>query len=313
MNIKFNSCEKFFGQSGYTSTSANFISNKAKEIIAGMNSGRITFLTTKVKSLNSNVDAVYENGYTEEQITDIIKQKNLEAKLNALEAWFREAIKAKDHMLSSVEYKTFESWFAETYPDVDNSTYGAELLPNPAPTVKMTDEEEWASENMSVKDLCEYLTLQQYCASLGSFVHPNGDYARARKEAHKKAGTSKIDDLKSNTVIYTYEPSVDDKFIETKFFETQELYRTYQKRLNAIKFDIENAVRKQNDEHNMQTQRFDEIMSENQVRVQAAKSKYKTEFKEWKIKKLDEIRHLKIIVPNELKDTVQFVNDVQKN
>ena len=47
MNIKFNNCEKLFGTSGYTSTSANYIANKAKEIVRGINADSIDFITTK--------------------------------------------------------------------------------------------------------------------------------------------------------------------------------------------------------------------------------------------------------------------------
>lgn len=313
MNNKFQYSDKFFGQSGYTSTSANFIANKAKEIIKGFSTDKISFITTTLMSLNSKVDAVYEKGLTGEEFDKLIERKLLEGKLNALVAWFREAIRAKDLMFSIAEHKNFESWMNENYPDVDLKTFDAELLPYPEMTIEETDESSWIRDNMSVKEINEYLYLEQMCAALGKFIHPNGEFANARKQALEKAGTTSVRDFQSNTLMYIHKASITAEDVEKKFFELQELYRDYQKRFHAIKFNIDAAVQKQNDEFSMQEKQFEEVAEQNKALIRAAKAKYMTEFNKWQIEKLDEIRRLKIVVPNDLKDTVQYINNVQND
>lgn len=312
MNIKFDNCEKFFGKSGYTSTSANYIANKAKEIAEGCLSDNLTFLTTKVKSLNNNLESVVERGLNEEQFNTLIERKLMVAKLNGLISWMREAIKAKETMLNLTENKTFLVWMRENHPDVDVKTFGAEITKNEYPEdIRMTSDQ-WAMNNMSVKEINEYLYLLAACSTIGKFIHPNGEYAKARKKALDMVGTSNIKDYQSSTVIYEYESSIPAEMIENKFFELQELHREYQKRLNVIKFNIENEVQKLDDKFTMLVDKYEEIEAENENKIDAAKKKYRSEFNEWKIKKLDEIRTLKIVIPNDLKQVVDFVNNVQK-
>ena len=68
MNIRFDNCEKFFGTSGYTSTSANYIANKAKEMVEGINADSIDFITTKMSSLNNNTEMILSRGLDENQL-----------------------------------------------------------------------------------------------------------------------------------------------------------------------------------------------------------------------------------------------------
>lgn len=312
MNIKFNNCEKFFGVSGYTSTSANYIANKAKEIADGYNTDDIRFITTTVKSLNSDVTSVIERGLDDTQFDALIKRKLTVAKLNGLISWMREAIKAKENLLKITEKKSFNEWMCEIHPDIDLNTFGADVMKNDFPEDIRMDENTWAMNNMTVKEINEYLYLLAACSTIGKFIHPNGEYARARKKALDMVGTSNIKDYQSSTVIYEYESSLTADTIENKFFELQELHREYQKKLNVIKFNIENEVQKLNDQYMILVDKYEEVEAENRNKIDAAKKKFKSEFNEWRINKLDEIRKLKIIIPNELKDIVDFVNNVQK-
>ena len=164
---------------------------------------------------------------------------------------------------------------------------------------------------MSIKEINEYLFLLAACSKIGKFIHPNGEYSKARAIALQKHGTSSIKDYQSSTVIYNYESSVPAGVIERKFFEMQELHREYQKRLNAIKFNIENEVQKLNDQYTAMLDKYDEIELINNANIRKKAAEYKTLFNNWKMKKLEELRKLKIIIPNELKEIVDLVNNVQ--
>jgi hypothetical protein len=312
-NINFSKCEKFFGISGYTSTSANYLANKAKEIAEGFGTDRISFINTRVKPINSEgTGTILERGISETEFDAIIERKLMICKLNGLISWCREAIKAKDKMLAIAENYTFATWMHETYPEISLDTFGAELEENIYPEdIRMTADE-WVSQNMSIKEMNEYLYLLAACSTLGKFIHPNGEYANARATAIKKNGTAKINDFQSSTVMYNFETSVDMGTVEKKFFELQEMHRDNQKRLNAIKFRIENELQKLNDKYSMLVDEYNKVEAENVNKVDAARKKYRAEFNAWRINKLDEIRKLKIIMPNELKDVVDFVNNVQK-
>jgi hypothetical protein len=311
MDIRFSNCEKFFGTNGYTSTSANYIANKAKEIANGYATENISFLTKTATFVDKGIERPIERGLNQEEFEKLIANKLRIGDLNSLISWLREAIKAKESIISAVEHMRFNVWMSEMHPDIDQKTFGAELEENPIPENNCPDEDEWAIQHMSVKDINEYLSLKAICANLGKFVHPNGDYANARNEMLKKNGTSKVNDYQANTVIYDYIASIDPDIIEDKFLELQELHRSYQRRLNDIRFNIENEVRKLNDEYTMLVDKYHEIETRNNIKIDAARQKYTTEFSEWKIKRLDEVRKYKIIIPNDLKPVVDLVNNKQ--
>ena len=311
MNIKFNNCEKFFGTSGYTSTSANYIANKAKEMVEGINADSIDFITTKVSSLNNDKEMILSRGLDENQLDTLIERQVTASKLNGLISWMREAIRAKETLLNQCERTNFNTWMKENYPDVDLNTFGADVIDNPEPEDITMTADEWAMNNMSIKEINEYLFLLAACSKIGKFIHPNGEYSRARATALQKHGTSSVKDYQSSTVIYNYESSVPADVIEKKFFEMQELHREYQKRLNSIKFNIDNEVQKLKDQYVAMLDKYNEIESTNNVNIDKKRSEYKTLFNTWKMKKLEELRKLKIIIPNDLKPIVDLVNNVQ--
>lgn len=311
MNIKFNNCEKFFGTSGYTSTSANYIANKAKEMVEGINADSIDFITTKVSSLNNNTEMILSRGLNESQLDRLIECQVIASKLNGLISWMREAIRAKETLLNQCERTNFNTWMKENYPDVDLTTFGADIIDNPEPEDITMTADEWAMNNMSIKEINEYLFLLAACSKIGKFIHPNGEYSRARATALQKHGTSSVKDYQSSTVIYNFESSVPADVIEKKFFEMQELHREYQKRLNSIKFNIDNEVQKLKDQYDTMLDKYDEIKSMNNANISKKHAEYKTLFNAWKMKRLEELRKLKIIIPNELKEIVDIVNNVQ--
>lgn len=311
MNIKFDNCEKFFGTSGYTSTSANYIANKAKEMVEGINADSIDFITTKMSSLNNNTEMILSRGLDENQLDTLIERQVIASKLNGLISWMREAIRAKENLLNQCERTDFNAWMKENYPDVDLNTFGADVIDNPEPEDITMTVDEWAMNNMSIKEINEYLFLLAACSKIGKFIHPNGEYSRARATALQKHGTSSVKDYQSSTVIYNYRSSVPADVIEKKFFEMQELHREYQKRLNTIKFNIDNEVQKLKDQYVAMLDKYNEIESMNNANIGKKRAEYKTLFNNWKMKKLDELRKLKIIVPNELKEIVDLVNNVQ--
>lgn len=312
-NLKFDTCDKFFGEHGYTSTSANYLCNKAKELIEALSNQNINFLNTSAISFNNNMTNAITKGLDETALQTLVDNKLMEAKLKTLISWLREAIKAKENMLNIYQRTKFNDWMTTTHPEVDMKTYDAKLLDIKEPERTKITEEEWIMQNMDVKDINEYLTLLAMCSTLGKFVHPTGKFAEARNDAFKMAGTSKVADYNSNTLLYKYELSLPSEQIENTFFELQEKHRDYQKRLNTIKYRVENEIQKINDEYNKAYAKYSSDYNTNQVRISEARTKFIEEFENWKIEKLNDVRKQKIIIPNDLLEVVAYVNNVSKH
>ena len=102
----------YFGETGLTSTSANHIANMAKESVrntANELSG-ISFYSSTVSLLSGGNSQKAKLGSTREELNDI--QRSLEAigEANALCAWLREAIKARERLLEEVNRMTLEGY-----------------------------------------------------------------------------------------------------------------------------------------------------------------------------------------------------------
>lgn len=102
----------YFGDTGLTSTSANHIANMAKESVrntANELSG-ISFYSSTVSLLSGGNSQKAKLGSTREELNDI--QRSLEAigEANALCAWLREAITARERLLEEVKRMTLEGY-----------------------------------------------------------------------------------------------------------------------------------------------------------------------------------------------------------
>lgn len=310
--LDFRHFDKFFDVNGYTSTSANYLANKAKEMINAIGMKNVSFLNEDVKSLNSTVNASISRGLTGDDVDGFKTNLERVTNLNALISWLREAIKAKEIQLNEVETMSFNTWMSVFHDDVDKNTFGAELIETTEPVKPDFSEITYVMNNMSVKDVNEYLYLLAACSTYGQFIHPDGKFNQARQRAYDKAGTSRVVDNNATTLVYDYTMSVDGEKIEKTFFELQETHREYQKRLNSIKYNIDNAIQKMRDDYTKAYDEYDRNCRENDLRINAAKSSYWAMYNDWKIKTLNDLRQKKIVIPNALKDTVDYVNNVEK-
>ena len=92
----------FFGENGLTSTSANHVANLAKEFISTNENylNSISFINCKLGLIGSDKDQTYSLGVKNLDDNDITLV-NI-AKCKSLIAWLREAIKAKNALISDI-------------------------------------------------------------------------------------------------------------------------------------------------------------------------------------------------------------------
>lgn len=228
----------FFGESGLTSTSANHVANLAKEGVRKCHEylSSIRCYTEKVGLLTSDKEAVIKKGWSKELLQDCVNSLNQISDANALIAFLREAIKEKDRKL-----KEAEGWHdKETREDFDRR-YDEFTATKPVKEAYPTEEE--VRRKWSVGEQERYLSLEAEAAVIGKFIHEDGYLSQARIDLMNKVNNpSKVDVNGSETVIYTYEPTMEVGDVDGLFDSLQKRHREIQAELNGMKKRIDDYI-----------------------------------------------------------------------
>lgn len=281
-----------------TSTSANHIANLAKEHIQSVETqlNNICFFNTEI-ALVGNIGgaSTIQIGKTPKVLNNLQSMLEEVAQAKSLIAWLREAIKAKENLMKSLQAVNFNTWCIEN---------GLTIPETPEYGHVLTEEEYYAS--LPIKERNRYYQLETETAVFGKYIHPDGYLSNARKKLKDKLQyPHKVDGKGRDALIYTYTPTVNEVDIDNVFFELQKKHREIQAQLNAMKYSCEQAING----------------STNKVNTEyiAASQKYQAEtqdmlgaFKTWKDKKAQEYSKLKIIIPNSLLDIYNTINSLGK-
>ena len=274
--------EIFFGESGLTTTSANHIANIAKEkyqlLLKQLET--ITLYNTNIGLIGSEKQPL---SYGVETLSNVKPSLETIAQLKSLIAWLREAIKAKERLFEDVKSENF-GLVAPIQPICENV---------------MTEDEYVAA--WSIKKRNRYYFLETMCATIGSYIHPNGAFAKAREEyMNKLTNPLRVVGQGRDTTIYEYVPSVDSEEVENTFMTLQSEYRSYQSELNSLKYEIEEAIRSDN------LAKSNKYSSEMR-NYEASLENYNAEIKTLRLKENERISNLKIIIPDSLQKIYQEV------
>lgn len=284
----------FFGENGLTSTSANFIANQAKEYVESLKEYLSTtnFLDSTIELIGSDKETLSKKGFSTKEVQRIDGVLNSIVSAYSLIAWLREALKAKENIDKQLRAMDINEWTRE-----NNIT----LPEYPKAPAKLTEEEvisEW-----SVKDRNRYLTAQTFCSVYGKYIHPNGDFSKARKEfLNKKFNSVEYTECGSNTIIHRYTPTVEESVIESTFKNLQFEWREKQAIVNSYKHKVDTAIE---DDY---TERIAEYRNEYNKITEELDS-YRTQYKEYIENKTREASALKIIIPNDLKTIYNIVKE----
>ena len=282
---------------GLTSTSANHVANMAKEMVRGIRASLqdIVMYSTEVSLINSSPANLLRKGADDERIRRVHTDIHRVAKANALIAWLREAIKARDRLLKEAEVTTLEEWAKEQH---------IELPKAPEMKEAMTEDDYYAS--LSADERNRYYSLEALAAELGKEIHPGGSYADARealgnsiREPHAVKGEGR------DTLIYTYKPSVNPELVEEVYFDLQRQYREAQASLNSIKYACRKAVTESNVKVN--TEYAKELAD-----YTAQRKLLEAQLAESIQRRTREIGDYKIIVPQALTDIFNEVSSLGK-
>lgn len=287
----------FFGENGLTSTSANHVANLAKEYVQETESqlANIKLYKSEVALIGTDNKQLLSDGLTDKDLQNIEAGLNQVTEAKSLIAWLREAIKARSASLNEAEAVTIEEWAAEL---------GLTLPVKPVKKAAVTKED--IIDRMNIKERNRIFALETKAATFGKYVHPDGNFAKARKDYLKKqSAQNEIDGSGRDALIYHYEPTCDPDTIENVFFALQRVHRETQAELNGILHDIDEKIRTENQQAESE---YYAALSAYQVEME----KFQSRFKYDKAEILKRIAALKIIIPNDLKDIYEIVNKLGK-
>lgn len=281
----------FFGESGLTSTSANFIANQAKEAYLSLESklNRLRFYTEKVTTLNSNEEKILKRGTSNVEFIEPYIERI--AKLKSLIAWLREAIKAKERLIQEVKCSTYEDYSIE------------EPLP---PKAEESISEDAYISTWNIKKRNRYYFIETLCSTYGQYIHQNGSIANARKKlAEVIEEPSEMSDNTTQAVLRYFEPTISPEEVDLKYMQLQQAYREYQAELNSYKHEVQMAVEKDTvEKYAKYSKEYNEYTAKRkaaEVALEAAKQQA-----------LQTIQAFKIVIPDDLKPLYEEVSRMGK-
>lgn len=285
----------FLGKEGLTSTSANYLANLAKEQskVITQKLDSIRFINKTVELISGSEAKWLIRGWS--SVSSLDKDLKQLSNLMAFCAWVREAIKEKDALTSKVAQMTLEEYTAL----VNKSMPVRPVVPKTVETKDIIKE-------MSIKERNEYYTLEAFAATFGQYIHPEGAISCAREELLQRLEEpNEVSGSGRDLVIYGYTNSLPLNEVEHCFVSLQNQYREYERRLNAIKASIKEEVNKRN----LKSERdYATFLQE----YNSAISELTQEMSIYVQEQTREIANLKIVIPDKLRDTYEYLNSLGK-
>ena len=289
----------FFENGFMTSTEAQNICNIAKEAVTNEHErlSAVSFYDTEIASIISP-EAFIKTKISPNDISWISESLDKIGRYNALNAWLKEAIKAKEEAMDEVDIM-----------DVTTLDFYEDYIKPVEPTIGYNsfDEEQVMSE-WSADKLNRYYTLNSEAAVIGKYIHDSGAIAKARKDlVNKIANPSTVSGQGRETIVFKYIPSVDTEIVEGIYMSLLAKHRKLNAELNSLKAEIKETINKKNIEASIA---FRDKHTEWEYKISEYYSLVKqrdAKINEYKISEKERISKLKINVPSSLMDTYKEI------
>ena len=289
----------FFENGFMTSTEAQNICNIAKEAVTNEHErlSAVSFYDTEIASIISP-EAFIKTKISPNDISWVSESLDKIGRYNALNAWLKEAIKAKEEAMDEVDIMDVTTLeFYENYIKPEEPTMYYDSF----------DEEQIMSE-WSADKLNRYYTLNSEAAVIGKYIHDSGAIAKARKDlVNKMANPSTVSGQGRETIVFKYIPSVDTEVVEGIYMSLLAKHRKLNAELNSLKAEIKETINKKNIEASIA---FRDKHTEWEYKISEYYSLVKqrdAKINEYKISEKERISKLKINVPSSLMDTYKEI------
>lgn len=285
----------YFGNEGLTSTSANFIANKAKEYCQDIEQSlkNVEFFSTTVNLIGSNDVSVINHGT---QFIDWIPSAIEKiGQCNSLIAWLREAIKERENALNII--RRFD---VEIFCELK----GIEFPERPDVANALTEKAYY--DSLPIKEKNRYYSLEAQAAAIGKYIHPDGSLNKARKKLSSKIQQPhEVQGSGRDTIVWNYEATIKLQDVDNLFFELQNKHREIQSQLNAMKFECEKAMKesaiKVEQEYQLAYNEYSEKIS-----------KIRSDMRLYIEEQTKFVGDLKIVIPDKLKDIYNEISQLGK-
>lgn len=293
LNDKFSKYKVFFAEKGITSTSANHVSNKGKELLKSEQAvlDNINFVNTTASLLSGGESRTITKGMNADSFESMHKTIAKIANLNAMSAWIHEAIKAKTEILEYVQSLSIDKWAKDQNIE----------LPN-APIKEFPIVESDVIGTWDVAKRNKYYVYESYCSLVGKFIHPKGAFYEAKAQMNNAAqNPNKVEGSGRDAIIYSYEPSmpISDINVEYNWLSTE--LRHKEAEFNKMKQEIIDVI---TEDKLAKAQKFNDA----HVKYIDTMESIRNKFDMWKTKAVKEVSALKIYLPQGPKQTYDEIN-----
>ena len=289
----------FFENGFMTSTEAQNICNIAKEAVTNEHErlSTVSFYDTEIASIISP-EAFIKTKISPNDISWISESLDKIGRYNALNAWLKEAIKAKEEAMDEVDIMDvttldfYEDYIKPVEPAIGYDSFDEEQVMS-----------EWSADKLN-----RYYTLNSEAAVIGKYIHDSGAIAKARKDlVNKMANPSTVSGQGRETIVFKYIPSVDTEVVEGIYMSLLAKHRKLNAELNSLKAEIKETINKKNIEASIA---FRDKHTEWEYKISEYYSLVKqrdAKINEYKISEKERISKLKINVPSSLMDTYKEI------
>lgn len=294
LNDKFSKYKVFFAEKGITSTSANHVSNKGKELLKSEQAilDNINFVNTTMSLLYGGNCKTITNGMKpDDSFESIHKTITKIANLNAMSAWIHEAIKAKTEILEYVQSLSIDKWAKDQNIELPNA---------PGKEFPITESDVIGTWDVAKRN--KYYVYESYCSLVGKFIHPKGAFYEAKAKMNNAVqNPNKVEGSGRDAIIYSYEPSIPVSDVNAEYDWLSTELRHKEAEFNKMKQEIIDAI---TEDKLAKAQKFDDAYTKYIDTMESIRNK----FDMWKTKTVKEISALKIYLPQGPKQTYDEIN-----
>lgn len=293
LDKKFSKYKVFFAEKGITSTSANHVSNKGKELLKSEQAilDNINFVNTTASLLSGGESRTITKGMSADSFESMHKTIAKIANLNAMSAWIHEAIKAKTEILEYVQSLSIDNWAKEQNIELPNAV---------CKEFPITESDVIGTWDVAKRN--KYYVYESYCSLVGKFIHPKGAFYEAKAQMNNAVqNPNKVEGSGRDAIIYSYEPSmpISDVNVEYNWLSTE--LRHKEAEFNKMKQEIVDAI---TEDKLAKAQKFNDAYAKYIDTMESIRNK----FDMWKTKTVKEVSALKIYLPQGPKQTYDEIN-----
>jgi hypothetical protein len=220
-------------QKGLSLSQAQSISNlcfqRAKEIEATLS--RVNN-ATKVAKIDGEEFTIQQGVPMPDNVVELILEKS---RLHATQAFLMENIKGKDFLINQEKSKMFKF-------DVQDPKVPEYLHYERIPLVG----EDWGWEQLSIKEINEYLMAEAYAAHIGQFIHKGSTLEKLRKEISVIGNIEWIDVKEGQKTPVRVQPHHSSEELLHIHEQLAGLHRQYEQKVNYYKAKVKNLITLEN-------------------------------------------------------------------